>query len=99
MVYSIPADPELDLKGLLDTIPDLAKQAISGGVFLEDSDDTADTYDAGTAVEDLAKQKCFSSRRSLSKTLGATQEDRQLDYGRRQDQGVSGRSSTSRSER
>ena len=40
MVYSIPADPELDLKGLLDTIPDLAKQAISGGVFLEDRFDT-----------------------------------------------------------
>ena len=41
-------------KGLVDTIPDLAKQAISGGVFLEDSDDIADTYEAGTAVEDLA---------------------------------------------
>ena len=30
MVYSIPADPEVDRMGLLDTIPDLAKQAISG---------------------------------------------------------------------
>ena len=46
MVYSIPADPELDLAGLLDTVPNLVKKAIAGGVFLGDIEDIADRYNA-----------------------------------------------------
>ena len=72
MAHSIPADPELDLTGLLDSVPDLAKKAIAGGLFLGDIDDIADSYDVSSAVDDLANQK-FSVLRSLSKTLGATQ--------------------------
>ena len=34
MAYSVPANPEWDLQGLLDKVPDLAKKAIAGGVFL-----------------------------------------------------------------
>ena len=79
-VYSIPADPELDLTGLLDTVPDLAKQAISGGGFLGDIDEIADTYDVRTVVEDLAKQKFLSSALSVPR-LSGVQEDRRLDYG------------------
>ena len=79
-VYSIPADPELDLTGLLDTVPDLAKQAISGGGFLGDIDEIADTYDVRTVFEDLAKQKFLSSALSVPR-LSGVQEDRRLDYG------------------
>ena len=80
MAYSIPADPELDLTGMLDTVRDLAKKAITRGAFLGDIDDIADDYDVSSAVDDLANQK-FSVMRSLFKTLGATQEDRRADYG------------------
>ena len=58
----------------------MAKKAIAGGAFLGDIDDIADGYDVQSAVDDLANQK-FSVLRSLSKTLGATQEDRRADYG------------------
>ena len=30
MAYSVPANPEWDLQGLLDKVPDLAKKAIAG---------------------------------------------------------------------
>ena len=79
MAYSIPANPELDLTGLLDTVPDLAKKAITGGVFLGDIDDVTDNYDVSTAVDDLANQK-FSALRLLSRFLGATLEGRLADY-------------------
>ena len=98
-VYSIPADPELDLTGLLDTVPDLAKQAISGGGFLGDIDEIADTYDVGTVVEDLAKQKFLSSALSVPRLSGRPRMTDGWITGGRQDQGVSGRSSTSRSDR
>ena len=34
MVYSVPADPGWDLQALLDKVPELAKKAIAGGLFL-----------------------------------------------------------------
>ena len=43
MAYTIPADPEQDLKGLLDSVPDLVKEAIAGGLFLGDIDDITDS--------------------------------------------------------
>eukprot|EP01048_Picozoa_sp_COSAG05_P028158 COSAG05_NODE_8594_length_690_cov_0.785110_2_plen_112_part_00 len=80
MVYSVPADPGWDLQALLDKVPELAKKAITGGLFLGDIDDIADQDDVSRAVVKMETQK-FSVLRSLSKTLGATQEDRRADYG------------------
>ena len=65
MAYTVPADPGLDLVGLLDSVPDLAKKAITGGAFLGDIDDITDNYDVRTAVDDLANQK-FSALRPSS---------------------------------
>ena len=45
MAYSVPANPEWDLQGLLDKVPDLAKKAIAGGVFLGEIEDIADSDD------------------------------------------------------
>ena len=45
MAYSVPANPEWDLPGLLDKVPDLTKKAIAGGVFLGEIEDIADSDD------------------------------------------------------
>ena len=34
MAYTVPADPGWDLNALLDKVPELAKKAIAGGLFL-----------------------------------------------------------------
>ena len=80
MVYSVPTDPGWDLQALLDKVPKLAKKAIAGGLFLGDIDDIADQDDVSRAVVKMETQK-FSVLRSLSKILGASQEDRRADYG------------------
>ena len=80
MAYSVPANPEWDLQGLLDKVPDLAKKAIAGGVFLGEIDDIADSNDVSAEVIRLQSQR-FSALRTLSKNLGATQEDRRADFG------------------
>ena len=69
MAYSVPANPEWDLQGLLDKVPDLAKKAIAGGVFLGEIDDIADRDDVSAEVLRLQGQK-FSALRTLSKNLG-----------------------------
>ena len=80
MVYDIPADPEWDLQALLAKVSDLCKEAVAGGIFLGDIGDLADQHDVTSAVAELQNQR-FSALRSLSRTLGATQEDRRADYG------------------
>ena len=80
MVYDIPADPEWDLQALLGKVSDLCKEAVAGGIFLGDIGDLADQHDVTSAVAELQNQR-FSVLRSLSRTLGATQEDRRADYG------------------
>ena len=80
MVYDIPADPEWDLQALLAKVSDLCKEAVAGGIFLGDIGDQADQHDVTSAVAELQNQR-FSVLRSLSRTLGATQEDRRADYG------------------
>ena len=80
MVYDIPADPEWDLQALLAKVSDLCKEAVAGGIFLGDIGDLADQHDVTSAVAELQNQR-FSVLRSLSRTLGATQEDRRADYG------------------
>ena len=79
MAYSVPANPEWDLQGLLDKVPDLAKKAIAGGVFLGEIDDIADSDDVSAEVLRLQGQK-FSFLRTLSRDLGATQDDRRADF-------------------
>ena len=79
MAYSVPANPEWDLQGLLDKVPDLAKKAIAGGVFLGEIDDIADRDDVSAEVLRLQGQK-FSFLRTLSRDLGATQDDRRADF-------------------
>ena len=51
-------------------VRDLAKQDFSGGGFLGGIDDTADNYDVGTGVEDLAKQKFFQIGALCARHLG-----------------------------
>ena len=80
MVYDIPADPEWDLQALLAKVSDLCKEAVAGGIFLGDIGDLADQHDVTSAVAELQNQR-FSVLRSLSRTLGATKEDRRADYG------------------
>ena len=41
---------EWDLQALLDKVPELAKKAIAGGLFLGDIDDIADQDDVTAAV-------------------------------------------------
>ena len=53
MAYTIPAGPEQDLKGLLDSVPHLAKKAIAGGVFLGDIDDINNSYDVSIDANEL----------------------------------------------
>jgi len=50
MAYTVPADPGWDLNALLDKVPELAKKAIAGGLFLGDIDDIADQDDVSAAV-------------------------------------------------
>ena len=59
----------------LSKVSDLCKEAVAGGIFLGDIDDLADQHDVTSAVAELQNQR-FSVLRSLSRTLGATQEDR-----------------------
>ena len=80
MAYSVPANPEWDLPALLDQVPDLTKKAIAGGVFLGEIDDIADSDDVSAEVIRLQSQG-FSALRTLSKNLGATQEERRADFG------------------
>ena len=80
MVYSVPANPEWDLQGLLDKVPDLAKKAIAGGVFLGEIDDIADRDDVSAEVSRM-QGKRFSELRTLARNLGATPEDRRADFG------------------
>ena len=77
MAYSIPAGPDLDLTGLLDSVSDLAKKAIAGGVFLGDIEDIADSYDVTaattTSIDELASQK-FSALACILHSLIQTDE-------------------------
>ena len=50
MAYTVPADPGWDLNALLDKVPELAKKAIAGGLFLGHIDDIADQDDVSAAV-------------------------------------------------
>ena len=61
MAYNVPANPEWDLQGLLDKVPDLTKKAIAGGVFLGEIDDIADSDDV-SAVENYYHEPSLYAR-------------------------------------